>query len=418
LDDSGIPNTSAWEKALLPILVRCADDVEPDIRNDDDMDIRHYVKLKRIPGGKPADTAYVSGVIFTKNLALKSMPRRILNNPRIVLVSFPIEYQRHAQHFMSLQPVIEQEKEYLRVVVNRILALRPHVLLAEKSVAGVALQYLSEAGIAVVYNVKPSVIEAVSRIAQSEIISSLDMLALPVQVGTSGAFEVKTFVNNDIPGRKKTYIFISHCERTLGCTIALRGASTQLLAQMKRITEFMVYVVYNLKLESCLMRDEFVHVPAEPDDAAPTPSTSRLISEASQMSDNHPPASQTSNTPGVTGSASQTPISSSEPATQPSEGLSASVELRPPEERPAAKRLISLHESHAHASSESPGLEDLPAPTFYSDMVAKYKTKVLSASPFVKFPQPYLLNRAREQETLGIPQASARSRHCRRTGGW
>ncbi|OIW26094.1 hypothetical protein CONLIGDRAFT_635838 [Coniochaeta ligniaria NRRL 30616] len=399
LEDGGIPNPSAWEKALLPILIRCADDVEPDIRNGDDMDIRHYVKLKRIPGGKPGDTAYVSGVIFTKNLALKSMPRRIFGNPRIVLVSFPIEYQRHSQHFMSLQPVIEQEKEFLRVVVNRILALRPHVLLAEKTVAGVALQYLSEAGIAVVYNVKPSVIEAVSRIAQTEIISSLDMLALPVQVGTCGAFEVKTFVNNEIPGRKKTYIFISECERTLGCTIALRGASSQVLARMKRITEFMAYVVYNLKLESCLMRDEFVHVPAELDDAASTtPSTARLTNEESQRSENQLHASQSGSTPAVTIHASHSQGADSEHPSQVSDGLSTSAELHPPEDRPDVKRMVSLHETHSHASSDSQGLEDLPAPTFYSDMVAKYKTKVLSASPFVKFPQPYLLMRAREQE--------------------
>ncbi|KAH8906114.1 hypothetical protein BR93DRAFT_730274 [Coniochaeta sp. PMI_546] len=399
LEDGGIPNPSAWGKALLPILIRCADDVEPDIRNGDDMDIRHYVKLKRIPGGKPGDTTYVSGVIFTKNLALKSMPRRIFSNPRIVLISFPIEYQRHSQHFMSLQPVIEQEKEFLRVVVNRILALRPHVLLAEKTVAGVALQYLSEAGIAVVYNVKPSVIEAVSRIAQTEIISSLDMLALPVQVGTCGAFEVKTFVNNEIPGRKKTYIFISECERSLGCTIALRGASSQVLARMKRITEFMVYVVYNLKLESCLMRDEFVHVPAELDDAASTtPSTSRLTTEESQRSDNQLPSSQSGSTPAVTTHTSQSHGGDSEHPSQNSDAPSINADLRPPEARPEAKRMVSLHETHSHPSSDSQGLEDLPAPTFYSDMVAKYKTKVLSASPFVKFPQPYLLMRAREQE--------------------
>ncbi|KAB5549967.1 hypothetical protein GE09DRAFT_1002187 [Coniochaeta sp. 2T2.1] len=400
LEDAGITGFSAWEKAFLPIVIRCADDVEPDIRNGDDMDIRHFVKLKRIPGGKPGDTSYVSGVVFTKNLALKSMPRRIFNNPRIVLVSFPIEYQRHSQHFMSLQPVIEQEKEFLRVVVNRILALRPHVLLAEKTVAGVALQYLSEAGIAVVYNVKPSVIEAVSRIAQTEIISSLDMLALPVQVGTCGAFEVKTFVNNEILGRKKTYIFISECERTLGCTIVLRGASSQVLAKMKSIAEFMVYVVYNLKLESCLMRDEFVHVPAELEDPAPTPSTARLTNEESQRSDQQPTSSQGCNTPAVTLQTTQSQHGDSEHPSQTSDALSTSTELRPPETRPNAKRMISLHETHAHShtSSDSQGLEDLPAPTFYSDMVAKYKTKVLSASPFVKFPQPYLLMRAREQE--------------------
>ncbi|KAL2165326.1 hypothetical protein VTH06DRAFT_623 [Thermothelomyces fergusii] len=88
LEDAEIPNPASWEKALIPILDKCAEDVDPDIRNGDDMDIRHWVKLKRIPGGKPSDTAYVHGVVFTKNLALKSMPRKI-RNPRIVIITFP-----------------------------------------------------------------------------------------------------------------------------------------------------------------------------------------------------------------------------------------------------------------------------------------------------------------------------------------
>ena len=198
LEDAKVPNVKSWEKALVPILLKCTSSVDPDIDRGDDMDIRHYVKLKKIPGGRPSDTTYVSGVIFTKKMALKSMARRI-SNPRVVLVSFPIEYQRHQQHFMSLQPVIEQEKEFLSRMVSRISALRPQLLLAEKGVSGLALQLFSEANIAVAYNVKPSVLSAVSRCLETEIISSLDMLALPrsdFQTGKSNGCEVKTFVNS------------------------------------------------------------------------------------------------------------------------------------------------------------------------------------------------------------------------------
>ncbi|KAK0630043.1 hypothetical protein B0T17DRAFT_589658 [Bombardia bombarda] len=398
LDDADIPNPSGWEKALIPILDRCADDVDPDIRNGDDMDIRHWVKLKKIPGGKPSDTAYVHGVVFTKNLALKSMPRKI-RNPKIVIITFPIEYQRHPeQHFMSLQPVIEQEKEYLRMVVNRILNLEPQVLLVEKSVAGVALQYLSEANIAVAYNVKPSVIEAVSRIANMPIISSMDMLSLGARVGTSQSFEVKTFVNNEIKGKKKTYLFVAGCPKDRGCTIALRGASTEILARMKRITEFMVYVVYNLKLESCLMRDEFVHIP--PEIEASLSSTSRQTTDDSQLVALTNASSRT-DSPAAVLVTSQS--SENEKASVSSESIITNADpsvAGPPTPTKAeeAKKLISLHESHSHVSHESQVPEDVPMPTFYSDMVAKYETRILSASPFVKFTQPYLLMRAREQE--------------------
>lgn len=395
LQDNGIQNPLAWEKALIPILVRCSNDVDPDTRVGDLMDIRHYVKLKRIPGGKPGDTSYVSGVIFTKNLALKSMPRRILN-PRIVLVSFPIEYQRHQQqHFMSLQPVIEQEKEFLRMVVNRIVNLRPHVLLAHKSVSGVALQYLSEAGIAVAYNVKLAVIEAVSRCAKADIIETLDMLVLPTQVGQAGGFEVKTYVNNSFPGRKKTYIFISGCKKELGCTIALRGASTEVLDKMKSVTEFMIYVVYNLKLEAALLRDHFVYMGTDPD-TAPTQSKDGLGQSLRSL-----PSFENKSVLGTLSTNGDQPVDSeqntqsqadSDPKTEESQ-LSDPMPPQPPEKTPS---MLSLHSAHSTHDSHIP--EDVPAPQFYSEMVAKYETKILSASPFVKFTQPYLLVKAREQE--------------------
>ncbi|KAI1459438.1 hypothetical protein F4805DRAFT_420321 [Annulohypoxylon moriforme] len=403
LQDSDIPNIAAWEKALIPVLLKCTSSVDPDIDGGDDIDIRHYVKLKKIPGGRPSDTCYVPGVIFTKKLALKSMPRR-MPNPRVVIVSFPIEYQRHQQQFMSLQPVIEQEREFLKQLVNRITALRPHLLLAEKSVSGLALQFLSDAKISVAYNVKPSVLSAVSRCLGTEIISSVDMLALPphqFQTGKSTGYEVKTFVNEEIPGRKKTYIFLSSNQEELGCTIALRGASTNILSKLKRITEFMVYVVYNLKLESCLMRDSFIQLPASEnmsrDTSQPTEGSIISIGARTSIIDEDGQRSLPTST--------QDEITSSQgdslPLEKTAEALpndTTSQDQPPSQPAQSNDRIVSLHESHPRSVHDSPVPEDTPMPTFYSNMVAKYETKILSASPFVKFAQPYLLMKAREQE--------------------
>ncbi|TVY33458.1 1-phosphatidylinositol 3-phosphate 5-kinase [Lachnellula subtilissima] len=420
LQDSNIPHMVSWEKALIPILLQCTDDVEPKVRLDEDMDIRHFVKVKKIPGGKPGDTSYVSGVVFTKNLALKSMPRSI-SNPRVVIVSFPIEYQRHQHHFMSLEPVIAQEKEFLRNMVNRIASLRPQLLLVQKQVSGLALQYLDEAGIAVAYNVKQSVIEAVSRFAQTEVISSIDMVALrPVHVGKCAGFDVKTYVHNDIPGKKKTYIYLSGCPKDLGCTISLRGANLNVLSKMKQITEFMVYVVYNLKLETCLMRDEYVMTPSvagdsgslspslrseppgtqsvEPYPISPgnivTAASDRLqavMTDATGLSKNsNPDGNQANSDP-----ESQTGPASIETSNADLSQSANNVKEDPPTE---VSKYVSAHESHSHGSHDDQVPEDVPMPTFYSDMVAKHQTKILSISPLVKFVQPYLLMRAREQE--------------------
>ncbi|TGJ87823.1 hypothetical protein E0Z10_g923 [Xylaria hypoxylon] len=400
LVDSDIGNVAAWEKALIPILLKCTSSVDPDIDRGDDIDIRHYVKLKKIPGGRPSDTTYVPGVIFTKKLALKAMPRR-MSNPRVVIISFAIEYQRHQHHFMSLQPVIEQEREFLKQLVNRIIALRPQLLLTEKSVSGLALQFLSEAKIAVAYNVKPSVLSAVSRCLETEIISSVDMLALPptqFQTGKSTGFEVKTFVNEEIPGCKKTYIFLSSNQEELGCTIALRGAPTSILGKLKHITEFMVYVVYNLKLESSLMRDSLIQLPTTEDwsrNSTQQPSeenNSLLGSTETDLAEQQRTSLVTPDDAMASQASGGTANDNIEPSGRggTEEGYSQPGD---PE-----RRLISLHETHARSSHDSLVPEDVPMPTFYSDMVAKYETKVLSASPFVKFAQPYLLMNAREQE--------------------
>lgn len=397
LEDGEIPNPPAWQKALVPILLRSTDDVDPDVAKGEDMDIRHYVKLKRIPGGKPGDTAYISGVVFTKNLALKSMPRRI-TNPRVLLVTFPIEYQRHQQHFMSLQPVIEQEKEFLRVVVQRITNLRPQVLLAEKSISGVALQYLSEANISVAYNVKHTVIEAVARCAETDIISSLDMLALPVQIGKCASFEVRTFVNNDYPGRKKSYIYLSGCAPELGCTITLRGSNSMVLAKVKHIMEFMVYVVYNLKLESSLLNDESVEPPQDGDSM--TSSFHAMNDSIRSLSIN---SVDRRDGPAVV---INQPAGDSE---QPSQTTVDSFSIADTDEASSLQQ-SEIFLEHAKVAALQEGVDnaaqsqinqvpdDVPMPTYYSNMVAKYETKILSASPYVKFTQPYLLMKAREQE--------------------
>ncbi|KAF9699202.1 hypothetical protein EKO04_003157 [Ascochyta lentis] len=338
LRDAGVAHASSWEKALIPILRQCTDDVNPDVDRGDDIDVRNYIKLKKIPGGRPRDTAYVSGVVFTKNVALRSMPRNI-PNPRMIIITFAIEYARHQTHFMSLEPVIAQEREYLRNLVSRIAALRPHVLLVQRNVSGLALEFLDQEGIAVVYNVKPTVLNAVARCTQSRMISSVDKLAIdPSHLGNCGSFDVRTYVHKNT---KKTYIYLSGCQKDLGCTIILRGAENDDLVKLKRVTEFMSYVVYNLRLETCLMRDEFVDTPTE------------SVVDPHALADG-----------------------------EHTQNINDAI---------ANAAGIEVHSDDTQSAGDA-------APSYYSDLVENHRTKVLSSSPFVKFMQPYLLEQARQYE--------------------
>ena len=381
LQDSEVANINNWEKALIPILLQATDDVNPDVHRGDDIDIRHYVKLKKMPGGRPGDTAYVSGLVFTKNLALKSMPRSIAD-PNILILTFPIEYARHQQHFMSLEPVIRQEREFLQNLVHRIAALRPQLLLVERNISGLALEFLEQAKIATAYNVKLSVLEAVSRCTQTRIISSIDKLAIkPTQAGKCSSFYLKTYVHG---GKKKTYMYLSGCPKELGCTIVLRGGDNKTLAKIKRITEFMIYVVYNLKLETCLMRDEFALIPSCTGDGSLSPHKDTAIGKISAA---HQAETRPSDIMAKSGNGPQKEISRTAENLMDTSNKDVPAAVHPAPEK---------SEKGLSEDIETP--DDIPMPTFYGDMVEKHNTKILSASPFVKFMQPYLLMRAREQE--------------------
>ena len=378
-----ISNARTWEKALFPIILQASNEVTPDVQHGDAIDIRHYIKLKKIAGGRPTDCNLVPGLVFTKNLALKSMPRHI-PYPNILILTFPLEYARHQKHFMSLEPVIRQEREYLHNLIHRIAALKPNLLLVHQNVSGLALQFLEEAGIATAYNVKLSVLEAISRCAQTRVITSIDKLAIkPAQAGRCAAFYLKTYKHKD---RKKTYMFLSGCPKELGCTIVIRGGDDKLLGQLKKIAEFMIYVAYNLKLETSFMRDEFAQIPTyqvcgsiEHDQDIVKRTDSGKSGTVSTL-----PGGIEGYQAGTTGGNVESHLHVKGLGESSKEGQQAAV--RQPEQ------------PDAENPDEINLPDDTPMPTFYGDMIDQQKDRILSCSPFVRFKQPYLVMRAREQE--------------------
>ena len=62
-----------------------------EIKLTDTLDIRQYVKIKKVLGGKIEQTELVDGLFMTKNIDSKRMASKI-SNPRIALLMFPIEY--------------------------------------------------------------------------------------------------------------------------------------------------------------------------------------------------------------------------------------------------------------------------------------------------------------------------------------
>ncbi|KAN0060472.1 Mitochondrial distribution and morphology protein 12 [Thecaphora frezii] len=252
-----IPRSKTWRDVLLPIVLTAVSKVKPNPRESSHMDVRELIKVKRIPGGKATECEYVHGFVCSKNVATKRMAKSLpLTNARVMVVRFPLDYHRGSNQFMSLEPLMAQEHEFIRILVARMVALRPQIVVVEKTVSRLALDLLERAGVVVVWSVKPSAIEAISRCTQADIITSIDRLALEPRLGRCHYFSVETFEHSAFPELRKSFMRFEGTPKDLGCTIVLRGADGETLSRIKRILELMVFVAYNLRLEEHVMRDE------------------------------------------------------------------------------------------------------------------------------------------------------------------
>ena len=250
-----LPNPKKWHRVLSKLLLKVSSNLAPNVKAGDSMDVRAYVKIKKVPGGKISDSDYVDGIVITKNVAHKAMPRRLVN-PRIMVVTFPLDYHRVDNQFMSLDPILAQEKDYLRLLTRRIIDVRPHIVLVQRSASRIALEYLLEANIAVARSVKISAVHQVARCTQADVVASMDRLALEPRLGRCAEFQIQSFEHDLIPGRRKTLMRFEGCHRDLGCTIVLRGGDIEILRRAKVVTDFMALVACHLKNEIILFNDE------------------------------------------------------------------------------------------------------------------------------------------------------------------
>lgn len=270
LEREGIPNPAAWEKELVKLLVKAATSLAPNVHGADDLDVRKYVRVKRIPGGLPRHSDYVAGVVFTKNVITKQMARELIH-PRIMLVTFPLDFrhQRGEQEIISLDAVLENQRSTLHHEIVAIIRQRPHIVISQCDISRVALDALADNNLVVAKNVKPRVIEALARATQGETASGVGKFREGMRLGRCDAFKVQTFVHSMIPGRRKTFLRFEGCNPELGCTLILRGGTMEVLTKVKRIVKMMVGVVYSAKLESYFVRDEFVDL--LPNESSPSP---------------------------------------------------------------------------------------------------------------------------------------------------
>ncbi|WFD08327.1 1-phosphatidylinositol-3-phosphate 5-kinase [Malassezia vespertilionis] len=250
-----IDHVQEWKEIIKLLALAVIERIRVRTRNTDLTDIRNFVKVKNMPGGQISDCEFLDGYICSKNVATKKMGTFLpLRNARVMVLAFALEYH-DASQLMALEPIMAQEHEFIRILVARILAHRPNVVLVEKSVSRYALQLFEEARVPVFSCMKRSSVVAVALCTQADVIASVDRLALEPRLGRCVSLTVDMYEYEHAPMRRKALLRIEVAHKDVSSALVLRGASLPKLRRIKAILTLMAFVGYNLKLEEHMRRD-------------------------------------------------------------------------------------------------------------------------------------------------------------------
>ncbi|KDP38042.1 hypothetical protein JCGZ_04685 [Jatropha curcas] len=254
-----------WLDIVTTIAWQAAKFVKPDTSRGGSMDPVDYVKVKCIASGSPSDSILVKGVVCTKNIKHKRMTTQY-KNPRLLLLRGALEYQSVENQLASFNTLVQQENNHLNMIISKIEAFRPNVLLVEKSVSPYAQDILLAKEISLVPNVKRPLLERIARCTGAFISPSIYSIST-TRLGHCELFRVERVseehetANQFNKKPSKTLMFFEGCPRRLGCTVLLRGTCREELKKVKHVIQYAVFAAYHLSLETSFLADEGASLP-------------------------------------------------------------------------------------------------------------------------------------------------------------
>ncbi|XP_015882443.3 putative 1-phosphatidylinositol-3-phosphate 5-kinase FAB1C [Ziziphus jujuba] len=254
-----------WLDIVTTIAWQAANFVKPDTSKGGSMDPLDYIKVKCIASGNPSDSTLIKGVVCTKNIKHKRMTSQY-KNPRLLILGGALEYQRVPNKLASFNTLLHQENDHLKMIISKIEALRPNVLLVEKSVSSYAQDYLLAKEISLVLNVKRPLLERIAQCTGALITQSVDNIST-TRLGHCELFRLEKICEQHETANQfnkkpsKTLMFFEGCPRRLGCTVLLKGASREELKKVKHVVQYAVFAAYHLSLETSFLADEGATLP-------------------------------------------------------------------------------------------------------------------------------------------------------------
>jgi T-complex protein 1 subunit gamma len=217
-----------------------------------EIDIKRYAKVEKVPGGQLEESEVLRGVMLNKDVTHSKMRRRI-EKPRILLLDCGLEYTKGESQTNieftkeeDFSRMLELEEEYIREQCGYIIAAKPDLVFTEKGVSDLAQHFLAAKNITAIRRVRKSDNNRIARACGAQIVNRCDEIK-DEDIGTEcGLFEVKKIGD-------EYFTFVTECENPKACTILLRGPSQDLLKEVERNLQDAMAVVRNVMLNPRLV---------------------------------------------------------------------------------------------------------------------------------------------------------------------
>ncbi|KAM1105758.1 hypothetical protein ACFX1X_002743 [Malus domestica] len=244
----------SWVDIIASLSWEAASFLKPDAVVGKAMDPDGYVKVKCIATGVRTQSQLVKGLVFKKHAAHKRMSTKY-KNPRLLLIKGVLGLSSSG---LSSFDSMEQERDYLKFVIEMLELCHPNVVLVEKTVSRDIQEAILGNGITLIFDMKLHRLERVARCTGSPILSSDTMTSKKLKQCDS--FHIEKFIEEHAGGGgkvpSKTLMFIEGCPTRLGCTILLKGAQSDELKKVKCVVQCAVILAYHLMLETAFLVDQ------------------------------------------------------------------------------------------------------------------------------------------------------------------
>ena len=230
----GTKFASRWGKLISNLTIKATKTViRAGAKNKLNLEIKRYARVEKIPGGTLEDCEVLDGVMVNKDITHPKM-RRLIKNPRILLLDCPLEYKKgESQTNMELKTedamcdALEQEMQEIALMCNDILKWKPDIVITEKGISDLAQHFLLKGNVSCIRRIRKTDNVRVARVSGAKIVNRPEEIQ-ESDVGTEcRLFEIKKIGD-------EYFSYFIDCKAPTACSILLRGASKDVLNEMER----------------------------------------------------------------------------------------------------------------------------------------------------------------------------------------